>query len=44
MLIINMATLPKLIELSLAIYGAIKLVDKMFPNLKYSEFFHGFFN
>ena len=44
MLIINMAILPKLIELSLAIYGAIKLVDKLFPNIKYSKFFQNFFN
>lgn len=44
MLIINMATLPRIIELALAIYGSIKLVDKFFPNIKQSKFFQGFFN
>lgn len=44
MLIINMETLPKLIELSFAIYGAVKLVDKLFPNIKQSEFFQNLFN
>jgi len=44
MLIINMETLPKIIELTLAIYGAVKLVDKLFPNIKRSEFFQSFFN
>lgn len=44
MLIINMETLPKIIELVLAIYGGVKLVDKLFPTVKQSKFFQGFFN
>jgi len=44
MLIINMETLPKIIELMVAVYGAIKLVDKFFPNIKQSKFFQSFFN
>lgn len=44
MLIISMATLPRIIELVVAIYGAIKLVDKFFPNIKQSKFFQVFFN
>ena len=44
MLIINMETLPKIIELTLAIYGIVKLVDKLFPSIKQSKFFQGFFN
>ena len=44
MLVISMATLPKIIELGLAIYGAIKLVDKVFPSIKHSKFFQSFFN
>lgn len=44
MLIISLATLPKIIELVLAIYGSVKLVDKVFPSIKQSKFFKGFFN
>ena len=44
MIIISMETLPKIIELVLAIYGAIKLVDKLFPSVKQSKFFQNFFN
>lgn len=44
MLIISLATLPKIIELALAIYGAIKLVDKLFPSIKQSKMFKSFFN
>lgn len=44
MLIISMATLPKIIELGLAIYGSVKLVDKVFPSIKQSKFFQSFFN
>ncbi|AUV60142.1 hypothetical protein [Lactobacillus phage Semele] len=44
MLIINMETLPKIIELALAIYGGVKLVDKLFPGIKQSKFFKSFFN
>lgn len=44
MLIINMETLPKLIELSFAIYGVVKLVDSLFPNIKHSEFIRNLFN
>lgn len=44
MLIINMATLSRIIELVVAIYGAIQLVDKFFPNIKQSKLFQGFFN
>lgn len=44
MLIVNMGTLPKIIELVLAIYGGVKLIDKFFPSIKQSKFFQGFFN
>lgn len=44
MLIVNMETLPKIIELVLAIYGGVKLIDKFFPSIKQSKFFQGFFN
>jgi len=44
MLIISMATLPKIIELGLAIYGSVKLVDKVLPSVKHSKFFQSFFN
>ena len=44
MLVINMETLPKIVELTFAIYGGIKLVDKLFPEIKRSKFFQSFFN
>lgn len=44
MIIISMETLPKIIELALAIYGGVKLVDKLFPGIKQSKFFQSFFN
>lgn len=44
MLVITLQTLPGIIELVLAIYGAIKLVDKLFPSIKQSKMFKSFFN
>lgn len=44
MFIVSMATLPKMIELPLAIYGTVKLLDKIFPKLRLSEFFQSFFD
>lgn len=44
MLIISLETLPHIIEFSLAIYGTVKLIDKLFPSIKQSKFFESFFN